>query len=338
MTRMAGFWAGKRVIVTGGTGFLGSAVVRGLDARGVTGSQLFVPRRPAFDLREHASCARMYREAFGGAPADVVIHVAGTVGGIGATSARPGDFFFDNASMALALIEEFRRAGLIDHGARFCMVGTAAAYPEHAQIPLREESLWHGMPSEAGASYGLAKLMGWEMLEAYRRQHGLKSSYLVPINLYGPHDHVDPQNAHVVASLVRRFVEAERARSPEVVCWGTGSPTRDFLYVDDGAEGVLLAAEKLTEPIPINLGTGRETPIRELAEGIARAVGYQGRVVWDTTKPDGAPRRALDISRARTVLGWYPKVSLEDGLARTVAWYRDEHTTGPGRTGSRVMA
>jgi len=233
--------------------------------------------------------------------------------------------------MALALIEEFRAAGLVDHGARFCMVGTAAAYPEDAPIPLREESLWQGLPSDAGASYGLAKLMGWEMLEAYRRQHGMRSSYLVPINLYGPHDHVDPRNSHVVIAQVRRFVDAARDAAPEVVCWGSGTPTRDFLFVDDAADGILLAAERMETPTPINLGTGRETTIRELADAVARAVGYRGVIRWDPSKPDGAPRRAVDIARARDLLGWEPRVPLSEGLERTVAWFRAEHTTpGPG--------
>jgi len=326
---MGGFWARKRVIVTGGSGFLGGAVVRALSTRGVGPDHVFVPRRPAFDLRRPDHCDRMYREAFAGPPPDVVIHVAGTVGGIGATTARPGDFFFDNASMAVALIEGFRGAGLVERGARFCMVGTAAAYPESAPIPLREESLLQGLPSAAGASYGFAKLMGWQLLDAFARQHGMHSSYLVPINLYGPGDHIDLETSHVVAALVRRFVEAADTGASEVVCWGTGNPTRDFLFVDDAAEGILLAAERMTEPTPINLGTGRETPIRELAEAIAKAAGYRGAIRWDASKPDGAARRALDISRARELLGWSPRVTLEEGLARTVEWFRTA-TAVPG--------
>lgn len=319
---MSDFWGGKRVIVTGGAGFLGSAIVRGLLTRGVPEPLIFVPRSADFDLRRADACQRLYREAFAGEPADVVVHVAGTVGGIGATSSRPGDFFFDNAAMAIHLIEAFRDAGLIEHQSRFVMVGTAASYPQDAPIPHTEDHLWRGLPSKAGASYGLAKLMGLEMLEAYRDQHAMHSAYLVPINLYGPGDHVDLESSHVVSTLVRRFVEAHDAGEPEVVCWGSGKPTRDFLYVDDAADGVLLAAERMTEPTPINLGTGRETPIRELAETIARAVGFSGSIRWDRERPDGAPRRALDIVRAGELLGWSPGVLLEEGIGRTVEWFR----------------
>lgn len=318
-----GFWDGKRVIVTGGGGFLGGAVRRAVEARGVRGERLFIARSAAYDLRERTACEKLYRESFGGDPADVVIHVAGTVGGIGATTSRPGEFFHDNAAMGLQMIEGFRRCGLIETGSRFVMVGTAAAYPVDAPLPLREESLWQGLPSAAGASYGLAKLLALEMLEAYRQQYGMQSGYLVPINVYGPHDHFDPERSHVAAALVKRFVEAADGGLDEVVCWGTGRATRDFLYVDDAAEGVLLAAERMTEPTPINLGTGRETPIRELAETIASAAGFRGRIRWDSSKPDGAPRRFLDIGRAESLLGWRPKVSLEDGVGHTVAWYRE---------------
>ena len=234
---MTDFWAGKRVILTGGAGFLGSGVRRALEARGVAGDRLFVPRSAEYDLTREEACGRLYAEAFGGAPADVVVHVAGTVGGIGATTARPGDFFRDNAAMGLHLIEGFRRAGLIERGARFAMVGTAASYPVDAPMPLSEGSLWRGLPSQAGASYGIAKLAALEMLAAYRAQFGMASSYLVPINVYGPGDHFDPENSHVVAAMVRRFVEAADAGAREVVCWGTGRATRDFLYVDDAAEG-----------------------------------------------------------------------------------------------------
>ena len=317
------FWDGKRVIVTGGGGFLGGAVCRVLEERGVPASNVFVARSAVYDLRERAACEKLYRESFGGNPADVVIHVAGTVGGIGATMARPGEFFHDNAAMGLHLIEAFRGAGLIERGARFVMVGTAAAYPVGAPVPLREESLWHGLPSEAGASYGVAKLMAMEMLGAYRRQYGMRSGYLVPINLYGPGDHFEEERSHVAAALIRRFIEAADRGDREVVCWGTGSATRDFLYVDDAAEGIVRAAEVMEEPKAINLGTGRETPIRELAETIGAAAGFRGEIRWDTTKPDGAPRRFVDISRAGELLGWRPAVSMEEGVGRTVAWYRE---------------
>lgn len=321
-------WAGKRVIVTGGGGFLGGAVCRVLQRRGVEGDRLFVPRSADFDLRRAEECARMYRVAFDGAPADAVIHVAGTVGGIGATSSRPGEFVCDNGAMTLHVIEGFRQAGLVDHGAQLTMVGTAASYPEDAPMPLSEYSLWHGPPSDAGGSYGVAKLLGLTMLQAYRRQYAMRSAYLLPINVYGPGDHFDEDRSHVAAALIRRFVDAARRGDDEVVCWGTGRATRDFLYVDDAAEGIVLAAERMDEPTPLNLGTGRETPIRELAEVVARAAGFTGRIGWDQSRPDGAPRRVLDIGRARARLAWEPGVSLEEGVERTVAWYR---ASGPGR-------
>jgi GDP-L-fucose synthase len=264
----------------------------------------------------------MYAEAFAGAPADVVIHVAGTVGGIGATSTRPGEFFYDNGVMTLHVIEGFRKAGLIEHGSTLAMVGTAAAYPEHAPMPLREESLWCGPPSGAGASYGLAKLMGLEMLGAYRQQYGMRSAYLVPINVYGPGDHFEEDRSHVAAALVRRFVEATERGDREVVCWGTGRATRDFLYFDDAAEGIVLAAERMEEPTPLNLGTGRETSIRELADTIARLAGFAGEVRWDPSRPDGAARRVLDIRKTRTILGWEPSTALDQGLRLTIEWFR----------------
>ena len=319
-----GFWDDQRVIVTGGGGFLGGAVVRTLRDRGLGPERLFIPRSAEFDLRTPEACARLWREAFGPEPATVVIHAAGTVGGIGATSTRPGEFFHDNAAMALHLIESFRAAGLADAGARFAMVGTAASYPVDAPLPLAEQSLWQGFPSAAGASYGLAKLMGLEMLEAYARQYAMRSAYLVPINIYGPGDHFDPDRSHVVAALVRRFVEAGERAEPEVACWGSGAPTRDFLYVDDAAAGIVAAAERMTEPTPINLGTGRETPIRELAETIARASGFTGAIRWDASKPDGAARRVVDIARARERIGFSPRVTLEEGVRRTVEWFRAE--------------
>lgn len=320
-----GFWNDQdhRVIVTGGGGFLGGAILQALGSRGLDAAHIYAPRSDAFDLRTAKACAHLLREAFGGPPPTVVIHAAGTVGGIGATSTRPGEFFHDNAAMTLNLIEAFRTAGLIDAGARFAMVGTAASYPVDAPLPLAESSLWQGFPSDAGASYGLAKLMGLEMLDAYARQYAMRSSYLVPINIYGPRDHFDPDRSHVVAALVRRFVEAADRADPEVVCWGSGAPTRDFLFVDDAAEGIVLAAERMTEPTPINLGTGVETPIRTLAETIARAAGFTGTIRWDASKPDGAPRRVVDIARARERLGWSPRVALDEGVRRTVEWFRE---------------
>jgi GDP-L-fucose synthase len=308
---------GKRIVVTGGAGFLGRAVCRVLRSRGVAEEQIFVPRRKDFDLTVEADVERLYDVA----RPDVVIHLAAEVGGIGANMAQPGRFFYANMAMGLHLVEHARRRGL----GKFVHTGTVCAYPKHCPIPFREDDLWNGYPEETNAPYGVAKKAIFVMLDGYRRQYGLASAVAVPVNLYGPGDNFDPASSHVIPALIRKCEEARISGAEEVVCWGTGSATREFLYVDDAAEGIVKAAETMDEPVPINLGGGIEISIRDLVMKIAAACGFKGRIVWDASKPDGQPRRALDISRARTLLGWEPKQGFDTGLATTVAWWRD-HT------------
>jgi GDP-L-fucose synthase len=310
---------GKRIVVTGGAGFLGRAVCRVLRERGVANDRIVVPRRRDFDLTVEADVERLYETA----RPDVVIHLAAEVGGIGANMAQPGRFFYANMAMGLHLVEHARRRGL----EKFVHTGTVCAYPKHCPIPFREDDIWNGYPEETNAPYGVAKKAIFVMLDGYQRQYGLKSAVVVPVNLYGPWDNFDPASSHVIPALIRKCEEARIAQSPEVVCWGTGSATREFLFVDDAAEGIVRAAETMDEPVPINLGGGVEIAIRDLVGKIARACDYRGQVVWDTSKPDGQPRRALDITRARTLLGWEPKQDFDTGLAATVAWWRNRPAT-----------
>ena len=304
----------KRIVVTGGAGFLGQAVCRVLRERGVPAARLVVPRRREFDLTVEADVERLYASA----RPDVVIHLAAEVGGIGANMAHPGRFFYANMAMGLHLVEHARRAGI----EKFVHTGTVCAYPKHAPVPFREADLWNGYPEETNAPYGVVKKAVFVMLDGYHREFGLASAVVVPVNLFGPGDNFDPASSHVIPALIRKCEEARLADSPEVVCWGTGVATREFLHVDDAAEGVVRAAEVMEEPLPINLGGGQEIAIRDLVAKVARACNYAGRIAWDTAKPDGQPRRALDISRARDLLGWQPRQDFDSGLAATVAWWR----------------
>ena len=305
----------KRIVVTGGAGFLGQAVCRVLSERGVPPARLVVPRRREFDLTVEADVARLYATA----RPDVVIHLAAEVGGIGANMAHPGRFFYANMAMGLHLVEHARRAGI----EKFVHTGTVCAYPKHAPVPFRESDLWNGYPEETNAPYGVAKKAVFVMLDGYHREFGLASAVVVPVNLFGPGDNFDPGSSHVIPALIRKCEEARLTDSPEVVCWGTGVATREFLHVDDAAEGVVRAAEVMEEPLPINLGGGQEIAIRDLVAKVARACNFAGRIAWDTAKPDGQPRRALDISRARDLLGWQPRQDFDSGLAATVAWWRE---------------
>lgn len=314
--------ASKRIIVTGGAGFLGKAVMAGLRRRGVPAGNIFVPRRKDFDLTERADVERLYRDAFPGQKADVVIHLAAEVGGIGANQKNPGRYFYANMAMALHLIELARCDGLIERGGKFVQTGTICAYPKFTPVPFREEELWNGYPEETNAPYGVAKKAAWQMLDAYRLQYGMKSTFVLPVNLYGPHDNFDLQSSHVIPALIRKCVEAQARRDDKIVCWGTGSASREFLYSEDAAEGILKAAEVMDDPTPINLGASFEITIKDLVGLIVRLTGFTGRVEWDTSKPDGQPRRCLDTRRAQQLLGWKAQVGFEEGLKRTIDWYR----------------
>lgn len=307
--------AEKRVVVTGGAGFLGRAVCRVLRHRGVSESRLFVPRRREFNLTLESDVERMYATA----RPQVVIHLAAEVGGIGANMAEPGRFFFANMSMGMHLVEHARRYGV----EQFVHTGTVCAYPKFCPIPFREETIWDGYPEETNAPYGVAKKAIFVMLDGYRRQYGMRGTVVVPVNLYGPWDNFDPTTSHVIPALIRKCEEARVAGAEEIVCWGTGEATREFLYVDDAAEAIVRAAEIMEEPIPINLGGGNEISIKDLVEKIAAVCGFSGRIVWDATKPNGQPRRALDISRAAELLAWRPKQDFDRGLEATVRWWRE---------------
>ena len=304
----------QRIVVTGGAGFLGRAVMRVLRERGVPEDRIVVPRRRDYDLTIEADVERLYDTA----RPDVVIHLAAEVGGIGANMAHPGRFFYANMAMGLHLVEHARRRSL----RKFVHTGTVCAYPKHCPVPFREEDIWNGYPEETNAPYGVAKKAIFVMLDGYRREYGLASAVVVPVNLYGPGDNFNPASSHVIPALIRKCEEARLASAPEVVCWGTGAATREFLYVDDAAEGIVRAAEVMDEPVPINLGGGIEIAIRDLVEMIAVACDYSGRIAWDTSKPDGQPRRGLDISRAKSLLGWSPTQDFETGLKTTVEWWR----------------
>jgi GDP-L-fucose synthase len=312
MVRMPTDLADKRVVVTGGAGFLGHSVCGGLRARGCR--EMLVPRRADYDLTDARAVSRMYADM----RPDVVIHLAAEVGGIGANMQNPGRYFYANMAMALHLIEHARLRGL----EKFVQVGTICAYPNHTPVPFREEHLWDGYPEITNAPYGVAKKAALVMLDAYRQQYGLAGVYVLPVNLYGPRDNFDLQSSHVIPALIRKCIEAGDRGDDHIVCWGTGSASREFLYVEDAAEGVLRATEVLDEPVPVNLGTGREITIRDLVELIARLTGFKGEIRWDSSKPDGQPRRCLDTTRARELMGWEAKVGFEEGLRRTIEWYR----------------
>jgi GDP-L-fucose synthase len=301
----------RRVLVTGGAGFLGRAVVAALAARGAR--DVVVPRRAACDLTRAEDAERMYAEH----RPQVVLHLAAEVGGILANQRNPGRYFYANMAMALHMVEGARRAGV----EKFVQVGTICAYPKFTPVPFREEDLWNGFPEETNAPYGVAKRAALTMLQAYRKQYGLASAYLLPVNLFGPHDNFDLETSHVIPALIRKFVAARDAGHAPVTCWGTGAATREFLYVDDCAEGIVRAAEVLADPVPVNLGTGSEISIRDLATLVADVVGFRGEIRWDPSRPDGQPRRCLDVTRAREMLGWSARVALRSGLERTVEWF-----------------
>lgn len=315
VSKIMDFWRNKRVVVTGGAGFLGSYLVERLQKRGA--ADVLVPRSSHCDLTSEVQTADYLQKH----RPHVVIHAAATVGGIGANRREPGRFFYQNAMMGLNVVEQSRLAGV----EKFVCLGTICAYPKHTPVPFREEELWSGYPEETNAPYGIAKKALLVMLESYRQQYGMNGIYLLPVNLYGPRDNFDPESSHVIPALIRRFEEARLARQSQVTVWGTGKATREFLFAEDAAEGILLAAEHYNSSEPANLGAGFEISIRDLAERIARKVGYAGRIVWDTSKPDGQPRRMLDTSRAER-FGFKGWTSFDQGLEQTIHWFRQNRT------------
>jgi GDP-L-fucose synthase len=308
------FWAQRRVCVTGGAGFLGSFVVEKLQERGA--EHIFVPRQKDYDLTKLEAIRQMLAEA----RPDVVIHLAALAGGIGANRARPADFFYKNLLMGTQLLHESYEAGV----EKFVGIGTVCAYPKYAPVPFKEEDLWNGYPEETNAPYGLAKKMLLVQGQAYREQYGFNAIHLLPVNLYGPRDNFDLETSHVIPALIRKCLEANERGEEQIVAWGTGSPTREFLYVEDAAEGILLATERFDGADPVNLGSAFEISIKELMETIARLTGFEGNIVWDTSKPDGQPRRKLDTSRAREWFGFEARTRFEEGLQCTIEWYKSQ--------------
>lgn len=302
-----------RVSVTGGAGFLGTHIVEELQSRGH--DDIFVPRSSEYDLRNPDDVERMYRDA----DPDVVIHAAATVGGIGANRERPGEFFYDNATMGIELMEQARRHGV----EKFITLGTICSYPEHTPVPFSEDDIWEGYPEETNAPYGIAKKALLTQGRAYRKQYGFNSIHLLPVNLYGPHDDFDPETSHVIPAIIKKCIDAQEHGEDFITAWGTGTPTREFLYVTDAARGIVNAMERYDSPEPMNLGSGEEVSIRKLVETITDVVGFEGEIIWDDSKPDGQPRRCLDVSRAHEQLGWEAEVELRDGLENVVEWYRE---------------
>ncbi len=307
------YWEHLRVTVTGGAGFLGSFVVEKLHQRGC--SDIFVPRSRDYNLVDMNAVRKMYDDS----QPHMVIHLAAVVGGIGANLINPGKYFYDNLMMGVQLMEEGRKRGI----KKFVAIGTICAYPKFAPIPFQEKDIWTGYPEETNAPYGLAKKMLLVQAQAYRQQYGFNAIYLLPVNLYGPRDNFDLETSHVIPALIRKCVEAQENGKRNINVWGTGHVSREFLYVEDAAEGILLAAEKYNSSEPVNIGSGREITIRDLVSLVARYTGFNGDIKWDTSRPDGQPRRCLDVSRAREAFGFEAHVNLEEGLSRTIQWYRE---------------
>lgn len=306
------FWRNRRVCVTGGAGFLGSFVIEKLHQHGA--EQIYVPLIEEYDLVKPEDIQRMYDTA----QPDIVIHLAALAGGIGANRARPADFFYINLMMGVQLMHEAWKRGV----EKFVAIGSICAYPKYTPVPFKEKNLWNGYPEETNAPYGLAKKMLLVQAQAYRDQYNFNAIYMLPVNLYGPRDNFNLETSHVIPAMIRKCIEAQECGEEQVVLWGDGSPTREFLYVEDAAEGIVMATERYNGREPFNLGSGMEISIKDLAEMITRLTGYNGRLVWDTSKPNGQPRRALDVSRAKEYFGFQAKMPFEEGLRRTIDWYR----------------
>jgi len=312
------FWKNKRVILTGGGGFLGSFVVENLKKRGTT--DIFIPRKKDYNLTDRSAIERLYDDALKGVdPKDViVIHLAANVGGIGANRDHPAEFFYDNMIMGVELMHHAWKRGV----GKFVATGTVCAYPKFTPVPFKEDDLWIGYPEETNAPYGLAKKMMLVQAQSYRQQYGFNAIFLLPVNLYGPRDNFNLETSHVIPALIRKAVEANERGDKELQIWGDGSPTREFLYVEDAADGIVTAAEKYNGDQPVNIGSGYEISIKDLSEMIVKMTGYQGKLVWQTDKPNGQPRRGLDVSRAKELFGWGAQVSFEQGMHRTIDWFK----------------
>jgi len=318
------FFSGKKILVTGGAGFFGSRVVSELLLRGIKKEDLTIPRSREIDLRKWENCVKVVRDA------DVVIHLAAKVGGIGYNQAYPARLFYDNAIMGIQLIEAARQENV----EKCVIAGTICAYPKFTPVPFKEENLWNGYPEETNAPYGLAKKMLLVQSQAYRQEYGFNAIYLLPVNLYGPGDNFDPASSHVIPALIKKFVDAKESNAPAVEVWGTGAASREFLYVDDAARGLVLAAERYNKPDPVNLGSGMEITIKDLVTLIQELTGYSGEIRWDRSKPDGQPRRCLDVSRAREKFGFEAKMPFKEGLKRTIAWYGEHRAEAARMHGS----
>lgn len=312
--------ATKRICVTGGAGFLGTHLIRRLKEHGAR--EIFVPQYPEYDLVREADIIRMIDTA----KPDIIIHLAAKVGGIGANREKPGEFFYDNLMMGVQLIHQSWMKGV----EKFVAIGTICAYPKYTPIPFKEEDLWNGYPEETNAPYGLAKKMLLVQSQSYREQYGYNSIFLLPVNLYGPGDNFNPASSHVIPALIRKYLEAKEQGASEIIAWGDGSPTREFIYVEDAAEGIALATERYNSSEPVNIGSSFEISIKDLTETIARLTGFNGTIRWDTSKPNGQPRRKLDTTRAREAFGFEAKTDFEDGLKRTIDWYANERAHGRG--------
>lgn len=312
------FWQNKKVIVTGGAGFLGSFVVEKLKERGVT--DIFIPRIENYNLVDPNDIKRLYAENLKGVdPKDViVIHLAANVGGIGANREHPAEFFYDNLMMGVEMIHQGYKNGI----GKFVAIGTVCAYPKFTPVPFKEDDLWIGYPEETNAPYGLAKKMMLVQAQAYRQQYDFNAIFLLPVNLYGPRDNFNLETSHVIPALIRKAIEAGERGEAELPAWGDGSPTREFLYVEDAADGILTAAEKYNGDLPVNLGSGYEISIKDLTEMVAKLTDFNGKIVWQTDKPNGQPRRGLDVSRAKELFGWSAQVPFEEGMRRTIEWFK----------------
>lgn len=317
--KFSSFFKDKKILITGGAGFLGKQVMEKVLEKGVEKRSLIIPRSKGVDLRERENCVKVVEGM------DIVIHLAANVGGIGYNRKNPGTLFYDNVVMGIHIMEEARKAG-VD---KFVAIGTVCAYPKFTPVPFKEEDLWNGYPEETNAPYGLAKKMLLVQAQAYRKQYGFNAIYLLPVNLYGLGDNFDPKSSHVIPALIRKFIEAKEKNKPEVVVWGTGKATREFLFVEDAAEAIVLATEKYNKPEPVNIGSSFEISIKDLAKLISKIVDFKGTIVFDKSKPDGQPRRKLDTTRAQKEFGFRAKTGFDEGLVKTINWYKGH--VGPAK-------